>query len=74
MLTQENKERLNRLIQHQADWIKSLQENQEKLEKYRDGILPFDERRIADIANAQSQLAQAAKNIAQAITTAARED
>lgn len=70
-MNHESKARLDRLIQYQADWIKSLQENQEKLEKYRDGILPVDEKRISDIANAQRSLAQAAKNIASAIAAAA---
>jgi hypothetical protein len=70
-MNQESKAYLNRLIQYQADWIKSLQANQEQLEKYRDGILPVDEKRIADIANAQHSLAQAEKNVAKAIAAAA---
>lgn len=67
----ESKTHLDKLIQFQADWIKSLQANQEQLEKYRNGILPMNERRIVDIASAQQGLAQAAQNIAKAIAGAA---
>lgn len=70
-MKQESKVHLDKLIQFQADWIKSLQANQEQLEKYRNGILPMNEKRIVDIARAQQGLAQAAQNIAKAIAAAA---
>jgi hypothetical protein len=52
-MKQERIAQLDKLIQFQAGWIRSLQANQEQLEKYRNGILPMDEKRIADIASAQ---------------------
>lgn len=67
------KARLNELISHQAEWIKLLQENQGKLEKYRDEVLPINEQRIEAIAMAQRALAQAAKHIAEAIADAANQ-
>lgn len=57
-MKQESIAQLDKLIQFQAGWIRSLQANQEQLEKYRNGILPMNEKRIADIASAQQGLAQ----------------
>lgn len=72
-MKQGSKAQLDKLILFQADWIRSLQANQEQLENYRNGILPMNEKRIADIASAQQGLAQAAQNIAKAIGAAANQ-
>ncbi len=62
-----SKNKIDDLITYQEDWIQELNDTLEKLKKYRDGKLPYSEIQIDNIANAQMQLAAAAKNIAEAI-------
>jgi inorganic pyrophosphatase len=62
-----DKDKINELISCQEVWIRSLNETLEELKKYRDGTRTYNERQINNIANVQIQLAQAAKNIADAI-------
>ena len=59
--------RLEDLIADQEKWIEELNGTLKKLTKYKDGTLPYNENQIDTVANAQAQLAQATKNIANAI-------
>ena len=62
-----DKNKINDLISAQEGWVNELNDTLEKLKKYRDGKLPFNENQINNISNAQSQLAQAVKNRADVI-------
>lgn len=62
-----DKNKINDLISAQEGWVNDLSDTVEKLKKYRDGKLPFNEKQINSISNAQLQLAQAMINIANVI-------
>lgn len=62
-----DKNKINDLISAQEGWVNELSDTLEKLKKYREGKLPFNEKQINNISNAQLQLAQAVKNIANVI-------
>lgn len=63
----DSKKTIDDLIEYQEKWISELNDTLERLRNYKNGTLPYNEDQIDNVANAQSQLALAVKNIADTI-------